>query len=337
VISGVTPGVIPTLIVGGYLGAGKTTLVNHLLRERGGRRLAILVNDFGDIAIDQDLIESTDGPVQRLAGGCICCSFGSDLVGALLAMPAMEPRPDHILIETSGVAIPGMVAQAVRLVQGLVLDAVLVLADASTLRARAGDAYVGDTVQRQLRDADLVLLNKIDLVDPPELERLCEWLQALTPRARVVPVQQARLATALVLDAGGAAGVRTQAPADAPGMLLTGGRLQPPPPSAQQLFDSISMEFEGPVDCQKLAAAFGNPQADLVRAKGLMTDNDGTARALQLVGTRCTVVPSSHPHPESGRLVCIALKGRLDRAWVAQVLADAGARQLRARDAGDAA
>ena len=329
---------IPVTVIGGYLGAGKTTLVNHLLRERGGRRLAVLVNDFGDIAIDHDLIESTDGQVQRLAGGCICCSFGSDLVGALMAMPAMEPPPDHILIETSGVAIPGMVAQAVRLVQALALDAVLVLADASTLRARAADTYVGDTVQRQLREADLVLLNKIDLIDPAELERLCAWLGALAPRARVVPVQQARVAAALVLDAGGPTGVRTHAQPAVPGLLLAGGRLQPPPPpSAHQLFDSVSVEFEGPVDCQMLATAFGNPQADLVRAKGLMTDRDGTARVLQLVGTRCTVVPSGHPQPEAGRLVCIALKGRLNQPWVMQVLADAGASNARATNAGIAA
>ena len=329
---------IPVTVIGGYLGAGKTTLVNHLLRERGGRRLAVLVNDFGDIAIDQDLIESTDGQVQRLAGGCICCSFGSDLVGALMAMPAMEPRPDHILIETSGVAIPGMVGQAVRLVQALTLDAVLVLADASTLKARAEDAYVGDTVQRQLREADLVLLNKIDLVEPAELERLGAWLHVLAPRARVVPVEQARVAAALVLDAGIAAAVQTMVPPATPVLLGTGGRLQPPPPpSAHQLFDSISVAFEGQVDCQMLATAFGNPQADLVRAKGLMTDRDGTARALQLVGTRCTVVPSSHPHPEAGRLVCIALKGRLNPPWVMQVLADAGASNARATTAGIAA
>ena len=108
-------------------------------------------------------------------------------------------------------------------------------------------------------------------------------------------------------------------------------------PSAHQLFDSISVAFEGTVDCQMLATAFGNPQADLVRAKGLMTDRDGTARALQLVGTRCTVVPSSHPHPESGRLVCIALKGRLNPPWVMQVLTDAGASNARATNAGIAA
>ena len=89
---------IPVTLIGGYLGAGKTTLVNHLLRQREGRRIAVLVNDFGDLSIDADLIEAREGELLRLAGGCVCCSFGSDLVAALLQMRALRPAPDHILI-----------------------------------------------------------------------------------------------------------------------------------------------------------------------------------------------------------------------------------------------
>lgn len=324
-----SPAALPVTVIGGYLGAGKTTLVNHLLRARGDRRLAVLVNDFGDIAIDEDLIESTDGNVQRLAGGCVCCSFGSDLIGALMAMPAMLPRPDHILIETSGVAIPGMVAQSVRLLPTMALDAMVVLADASTLRARVADPYVGDTVLRQLRDADLLVLNKTDLVDASEADRLRDWLGQLAPRARVVPAEQARLAIALVLDAAYGVGEATDTrPAESSALLLAGGRLQPPP-SAHHLFDSISLQFDGPVDCAALAAALGEADADLVRAKGLMQDRDGAARVLQLVGTRCTVAPSRHPHPDEGRLVCIALKGRLDQERLFAALAAAGAQRVR--------
>jgi len=84
--------VVPAVVVGGYLGAGKTTLVNRLLRHAGGRRIAVLVNDFGDVPIDADLIESRDGDVLNLAGGCICCSVGSDLLGALLTLPGRITR-----------------------------------------------------------------------------------------------------------------------------------------------------------------------------------------------------------------------------------------------------
>ena len=98
-----TSSVTPTLIVGGYLGAGKTTLVNHLLRNAGGRRIAVMVNDFGELTIDADLIEGAEGSVLALAGGCVCCSFGSDLLGALQDVLQRQPQPDLILIETSGV------------------------------------------------------------------------------------------------------------------------------------------------------------------------------------------------------------------------------------------
>ena len=125
---------IPVTLIGGYLGAGKTTLVNHLLRERGERRIAVLVNDFGELPIDDALIESRDGPLLRLAGGCVCCSFGSDLMAALQQMLALQPAPQHILIETSGVALPAAVARMLGLLPGLQLDALLVLADAETLR-----------------------------------------------------------------------------------------------------------------------------------------------------------------------------------------------------------
>ena len=86
---GGTAAPLPVTVIGGYLGAGKTTLVNHILRERDGRRIAVLVNDVGELSIDDDLIESVDGNVTRLAGGCVCCSFGNDLVAALIDMPLL--------------------------------------------------------------------------------------------------------------------------------------------------------------------------------------------------------------------------------------------------------
>lgn len=127
---------LPVTIVGGYLGAGKTTLVNHLLRHADGLRIAVLVNDFGDLPIDADLIESADGDVIALAGGCVCCAFGSDLVGALIALARRAPRPDHVLIETSGVALPGAVARTLTLVAGLERQGVLVVVDAQRARPR---------------------------------------------------------------------------------------------------------------------------------------------------------------------------------------------------------
>ena len=193
---------IPVTLVGGWLGAGKTTLVNHLLRQRGERRIAVLVNDFGDLAIDADLIESRDGTLLQLAGGCVCCSFGSDLMAALQQMLALQPLPQHILIETSGVALPAAVARMLGLLQGLQLDAVLVLADAETLRERAADAYVGELVRQQLQDADLLLLNKTDLVADGALDALGTWLADAAPRSRLLRCQRAQLPPELLLGIG---------------------------------------------------------------------------------------------------------------------------------------
>ena len=99
---------VAVTVIGGYLGAGKTTLVNHLLRAADGLRLAVLVNDFGALPIDRDLIVGSDGDTLEISGGCICCSYGSDLMEALLDLPRRRPGIDRVLIETSGVALPGI-------------------------------------------------------------------------------------------------------------------------------------------------------------------------------------------------------------------------------------
>ena len=287
---------IPVTLVGGYLGAGKTTLVNHLLRQRGERRIAVLVNDFGDLAIDADLIESRDGTLLQLAGGCVCCSFGSDLMAALQQMLALQPPPQHILIETSGVALPGAVARLLGLLQGLQLDAVLVLVDAETLRQRAADAYVGELVRQQLQDADLLLMNKTDLVADGALDALSAWLAGAAPHSRLLRCQRAQLPPELLLGIG---------PMD------LRPRQQPDATDAGALFDSLSLEFDHAVDVAALSAMLVAPPLRLLRAKGLMQDRDGQPRSLQLVGARTASALSNHAQPQHGRLVCIALRGEL--------------------------
>jgi len=140
-IDGGASAVLPATVVGGWLGAGKTTLVNHLLRHAGGRRIAVLVNDFGEVSIDADLIEGADGGVLSLAGGCMCCSWGEDLFGTLARVRARDPAPDVLLVETSGVAQPGAVARLLRLAPGIQVEAVVVLVDAETVPAQPRFAH----------------------------------------------------------------------------------------------------------------------------------------------------------------------------------------------------
>jgi len=315
---------LPAIVLGGYLGAGKTTLLNRLLRHAGGRRIAVMVNDFGEAGIDADLIESQDGDVMNLAGGCVCCSVGSDLIAALVALPSRTPVPDLVLIETSGVALPGSVARGVRLAPGIEVDGVVVLADAETVRSRADDRYVGDTVRQQLRDADLLVLNKTDLVSPGALESLREWVRAEAPRARVVESIEADLPPELVLGLAGAA-APVQSLARAGGGLFAGdpsarriaGRRLP----AADLYDSATLPLSGPTDARALAAALADPALGLLRAKGIVTGLDGTPQLIQCVGARWRVEPAARDAAAAGLIVAIGLRGQFDRAALEAVLA----------------
>ena len=285
---------LPAIVIGGYLGAGKTTLVNHLLREapaQGNRRIAVLVNDFGDINIDADLIEGQQGDVLALSGGCICCSFGADLVGALESVAQRELAPDVVLIESSGVALPGAVARSAKLARGISLDAVVVVADAETLRERAADIYVGDTVMQQLCDADLLLLNKTDLVGGAVLEGLHRWLVEQNLHAPLIDIFHGAIEPDVVL------GLRRSPRSSA-------WRGTAP---ASELFESRSIELPDPVDPPTLAAQLASCT---LRAKGWVHDAQGQRWLVQVVGARWSVTPTP-PSEESSRLVLIGLKHSL--------------------------
>ena len=311
-IDGVPVGVTPTLIVGGYLGAGKTTLVNHLLRHAGGRRIAVMVNDFGELTIDADLIEGAEGSVLALAGGCVCCSFGSDLLGALQDVLQRQPPPDLILIETSGVALPAAVARSAKLLPGLRIEGIVLMLDAETVRQRAADPYVGDLVRQQLLDADLLILNKTELCSPTALAELTAWLPTMsTPGTPVVPANQARVPPELVLG--------FQAAPVALGNAMTADPLarwvaqpigQPLAPASERFVNEL-LVLAAPIDPQQLLASLSAPDAGVVRVKGWLTDLTGQRHLLQQVGRRLELLPLV---PDAGpqgpdRLLVIGLAG----------------------------
>jgi G3E family GTPase len=298
---------VPAILIGGYLGAGKTTLVNHLLRHAAGRRIAVLVNDFGEVSIDADLILGAEGGVLSLAGGCVCCSFGSDLVGTLAEVLRREPPPDLVLIETSGVGIPSAVARAAALVPGLRLEATVVVADAPTVRARAADRYVGDTVRQQLEDADLLLLNQTDRVEATTLAALQAWWAAEHPRTPLWPTVRAQVPVEAVLGLGemlqGDAGSSPDASAFAPQ-----ARTFAP---AAEVFESGSLWLTGRVDVQALTAEWAARAATLVRAKGIVEDLQGGLVSVQWAGRQAHVEPWTAPIDPSkvGRVAWIGLRG----------------------------
>lgn len=301
----------PLSVLGGYLGAGKTTLVNHLLRNAQGRRLAILVNDFGAIPIDADLIEAQSDDVISIAGGCICCAFGSDLMGALMQLAQRDPAPSHVLIETSGVALPGIVARSAALIPSFAIDGVIVLADAETVRARAADRYMGDTISRQLADADLVILNKVDLVGAVERDALHAWLGGAAPQARVIDAVRAEVPIELI---SGLASIATQA---VPG-LLSAGRIRSFE-DASTRYSSMHYATDRPLDVTRLAAALAHPVCGLLRAKGVLQDLDGTLKTLHVVGARCEVTPAATDAHVMG-LVCIGISAQINHAKIKAAL-----------------
>ena len=156
---------LPLLVVGGFLGAGKTTLINHWLTEsrEPALRLAVLVNDFGAINIDAASIASRGGDVIALTNGCICCSIGEDLAGALIRVIDANVPVDAIVVEASGVSDPWRIAQIALAEPQLILAGVLVLVDASVAAQQSSDPLLADTLVRQLKSADLVVFNKTDL------------------------------------------------------------------------------------------------------------------------------------------------------------------------------
>lgn len=280
---------IPAVVVGGYLGAGKTTLVNHLLRATEGVRIAVLVNDFGSVGIDQELIVGADGEVLSLAGGCVCCAFGSDLVGSLARMAAREPAPDVIVIESSGVGVPGEIARTVRLARGVEPAGVVGLVDGSRIADLARDRYVGDVVLRQLADADVLVLNRSDGRHADDVRAS---LRGLGATGRVV-VDDGGIDPAVVLGLD----IRGTGPAtDAP---------SPPPPVAADRFRHWSRTLAERVDPAAAVAAEMRAHPDLVRLKGVVEDLAGRWMAVQVVGSRVEIMPAPAAHAGSSILVGI--------------------------------
>lgn len=166
----------PVILISGYLGAGKTTLINNLLRQPNGKRLAVLVNEFGELAIDEDLIEAKNDNLISISGGCICCSFGDDLSGALSDLAKFLPTPDYILIESSGVALPNQIVANVGLLDKFFMAGVVCIVDCSNVLQKLRDGYVSDLIANQIESSNLVILNKTDACSTQKLELIKEQI-----------------------------------------------------------------------------------------------------------------------------------------------------------------
>ena len=196
---------LPLTVIGGFLGAGKTTLLNHWLSAAQGARLAVLVNDFGAINIDAKLIASIDGLTVALTNGCVCCQIGDDLSAALIAVLESDMQFDAVVVEASGVSDPWRIAQIGRADPGLSLDGVVVLVDAGAAMSHARDPVLRDTLERQLRAADLVVLNQTDCASAAELQAVRQWIAQVAGPTPQFETTQARVPLPLLSSLAGPA------------------------------------------------------------------------------------------------------------------------------------
>jgi G3E family GTPase len=185
---------IPVTVLTGYLGAGKTTLLNRILSENHGKKYAVVINEFGELGVDNDLVVDADEEVFEMNNGCICCTVRGDLIRIVGHLVKRKGQLDGIIIETTGLAAPSPVAQTFFVDDQVKahsrLDAIVTVVDAKHLLARLADSH---EAEEQVAFADVIVLNKTDLVTPDELEAVEARIRTLNRSARVLRAEKGRL------------------------------------------------------------------------------------------------------------------------------------------------
>ncbi|MGA7486560.1 MAG: cobalamin biosynthesis protein CobW [Xanthobacteraceae bacterium] len=336
---------VPCTIVTGFLGAGKTTLIRHVLANAQGRRLAVIVNEFGDVGIDGEILKGCgdaacpEDNIVELANGCLCCTVADEFVPALDTILSRTPKVEHIVIETSGLALPKPLVQAfhwpaiksrvtvdgvIAVVDGAALADGRVAADLEALaRQRAADSAlehddpIEEVFEDQLACADLVVLNKRDLLGPARSEKAVAMIAAALPRAvKIVTVADGKVDPAALLGLG----IGTE-----DDIANRHTRHDDELEHDHDDFDSFVVTLPEISDPAALAArvAAVAETFDVLRVKGFAAVVSKPMRLLlQAVGARVTHQydrPWNASEAREGRLVVIGLKG-LDRASVARTL-----------------
>jgi cobalamin biosynthesis protein CobW len=341
-------GKVPVTIVTGFLGAGKTTLIRHVLENAGGRRLALVINEFGDVGVDREILRSCgidscpEDAIVELANGCICCTVADDFIPAIEALLGHERRPEHIIVETSGLALPKPLVKAFdwpAIRSRLTVDGVVAVVDGAAVAAgrfaddpaklaaqRAGDGAVDhdnpleEVYEDQLLCADLVILNKADLLGEDERERVAAEIAGTVPRAvKVVPTHEGKVSADVLL------GLKAAAEDDL--------AARPSHHDAEEEhdhddFDTFVLDLPAVADPAALTQALAAVAEahDVLRMKGFVEVAGKPMRLLvQGVGRRFRHHfdrPWAPGEARRGRIVVIGEKG-LDRAGVEAAVASA--------------
>ncbi|MGB1550198.1 MAG: CobW family GTP-binding protein [Parvibaculales bacterium] len=292
---------IPLTIISGFLGTGKTSLLTHLLTqagpENGGRRITAMVNDFGALNIDAELIAAKHGNQISLANGCVCCSIGDDLMRSFMEVMQQTPLPDHIIIEASGVAEPSRIAGFAAVDRQLRLDGIVTLVDASAHNVHSKDPYLADNYAKQIEAAHLLLISKPDLADAATLENLEKELATQKPDVPMAQVTHGALPINLVLG-------------------LNGDHEIPQP---QEIIDHGFVQWAGHLNDMPRAALIAKLEKlrpHVLRAKGVLQDGEG-GYVLHLAGGLITTAP--YAGEASGHFVIIGKPQMPDAAALEKI------------------
>ncbi|MCE4062306.1 GTP-binding protein [Pandoraea sputorum] len=269
---------VPMIVLGGYLGAGKTTLVNALLRNADGLRVTVLVNDFGSINVDASLIRERSDDVIGLENGCVCCTIGGRLVETLIAIGEREQRPDLLVIEASGVSDPMRIAQVGLLDKAFRLHGIVVAVDACGIDETLADRYVGDIARKQIMAASTLVMTKTDLVTPEALQAVRQRLTELGATQIVVTADHGVVPPAILFPDETLAlpGLLSPRPLRASGHALPSG------------LRSFVWKTDGALDRNRLRAALLMFRGKLLRAKGFVMTSTGGMSEVHVVGSRAT-------------------------------------------------